>query len=71
VTFRTRTFVSVFLAASIALGVSTLLVEHSLRVWLTSDIEQGLLTQARVAAALLAERPDLADPEQEASRSAP
>jgi two-component system phosphate regulon sensor histidine kinase PhoR len=68
VTFRTRTFFSVFAAASLALVVSTLLVERSMRRHMYGDIEQGLLNQARLAAALIAGRDDLAHPDAEADR---
>ena len=67
-TFRTRTFLSVFVAASLALVVSTLLVERSLGVRMSADIERGLLTQARLAAALLANLDTLPDPDAEADR---
>lgn len=65
-TFRTRTFLGVFIATSLALGVSTILVERSLRTHLQADIEQGLLSQARLTAAMLADRGQLADPDAEA-----
>ncbi len=67
-TFRTRTFLSVFVAASLALVVSTLLVERSLGGHMSADIERGLLTQARLAAALLANLDTLPDPDAEADR---
>ena len=64
-TFRTRTFLSVLVAASLAVGVSTLLVELSLRSYLRSEIERGLIGQTRLTASLLAHR-DLTDPDAEA-----
>ena len=67
-TFRTRTFLSVFVAASLALIVSTLLVERSLKAYMYRDIEEGLLNQARLAGALLADLTSLPDPDAEADR---
>jgi two-component system phosphate regulon sensor histidine kinase PhoR len=66
VTFRTRTFVAVFLSASLAVGVSTWLFESSLRSYLRTDIERTLLGQARLSAALLAHSGPLNDPDAEA-----
>jgi two-component system, OmpR family, phosphate regulon sensor histidine kinase PhoR len=66
VTFRTRTFISVFLTSSLALGVSTLLVERAIRTSLNDDVQRGLLNQARLASALLAARPTLPDLDEEA-----
>jgi two-component system phosphate regulon sensor histidine kinase PhoR len=66
VTFRTRTFLSVFLASVAALAVATLLIERSLRIYLQEDIKQTLFTQARLTAALLSQRPSIPDPDQEA-----
>jgi two-component system phosphate regulon sensor histidine kinase PhoR len=54
VTFRTRAFLGIVLTSIVALGVSTLLVEQSLRRFEYSDIRQSLLSQARLAAHLLA-----------------
>ena len=65
-TFRARTFVAVFIATSLALGVSTLLVERALRDYMRRDIEAGLISQASLVAALLAHRGDLADADAEA-----
>ena len=67
-TFRTRTFLSIFVAASLALVVSTLLVERSLQRYMYRDIELGLLNQARLAAALLADLGTLPNPDAEADR---
>ena len=67
-TFRTRTFLTVFVASSLALVVSTLLVERSLHAYMYQDIEQGLLNQARLASALLADLTALPDPDAEADR---
>jgi two-component system phosphate regulon sensor histidine kinase PhoR len=66
VTFRTRTFLGVFLASVAALGAATLLIERSLRIYLEEDIRQTLVTEARLTAALLSERPSIPDPDQEA-----
>ena len=65
-TVRTRTFAAAFLASSVALLVSTLLVEGSLRAFLYDDIRAGLLNQARLAGALLGNRGPLADADAEA-----
>ena len=65
-TFRARTFVAVFIATSLALGVSTLLVERALRDYMRRDIETGLVSQARLVATLLDHRRDLADFDAEA-----
>jgi two-component system phosphate regulon sensor histidine kinase PhoR len=62
VTFRTRTFLGALLASALALMVAMLLVERSLRAFLYRDIEQNLLGQARLIAALLAAEPPAADP---------
>ena len=67
-TFRTRTFLTVFVASSLALVVSTVLVERSLHAYMYQDIEQGLLNQARLASALLADLTALPDPDAEADR---
>ncbi len=56
-TFRTRTFLGIFLASAVALSVSTLLVEQSLRRFQYDDIRDSLLSQARLAAYLLALQP--------------
>jgi two-component system, OmpR family, phosphate regulon sensor histidine kinase PhoR len=66
VTFRTRTFLSVFIAASLAIGVSTVLVEFALRSYLRDDIERGLLNETRLAASLLTHRGPLENPDAEA-----
>lgn len=65
-TFRTRTFLGVFVAASLALAVSTALVERSLRAYLREDIRRGLVTQARLAASLLAHQQALPDADADA-----
>lgn len=64
--FRARTFFGTFLATAFALAVSTLLVSIELRRSLEADIAEGSLRQARMAAALLTGRGDLADPDGEA-----
>jgi two-component system phosphate regulon sensor histidine kinase PhoR len=66
VTFRTRTFLSVLVAASLAVGVSTLLVEYSLKRYLRGDIERNLLGQTRLTASLLAHHEMLTDADAEA-----
>lgn len=65
-TFRTRTFLSVLVAASLAVGVSTLLVEYSLKRYLRGDIERNLLGQTRLTASLLAHHEMLTDADAEA-----
>jgi len=65
-TFRTRTFLAAFAAAAVALTVSTFLIERSMRRDLYADIERGLLTQARLAGALLSYRERIANPDAEA-----
>jgi two-component system phosphate regulon sensor histidine kinase PhoR len=53
VTFRARTFLGVFLASSVALAVATTLIERSFRAEVRQDIERSLVSQTRLAAALL------------------
>ncbi|MEO8481314.1 MAG: ATP-binding protein [Acidobacteriota bacterium] len=65
-TFRTRTFLAVLVASALALTVSTMLVERSLRTYFRDDIRTGLVSEARLAGYLLAQQPDLADPDAEA-----
>lgn len=65
-TFRTRTFLAAFAATSLALLVSTVLVERSIRAYLERDIENGLRNEARLAAELLAHHGPLIDPDAEA-----
>lgn len=64
--FRTRTFLAVFVSASLALGVATYLVEGSIRRHLRSEIERTLSGQARLTAALLSHSAQLTDPDAEA-----
>ena len=52
-TLRTRTFVGIFIATALALAVSTWLVERAMREYLRRDIEQNLMSEAGLAAALL------------------
>jgi two-component system phosphate regulon sensor histidine kinase PhoR len=66
VTFRTRTFLAAFAATSLALLVSTVLVERSVRAYLLRDIEKGLMSEARLGAELLAHHGPLVDPDAEA-----
>ena len=65
-TFRARTFDLVFVSATLALGVSTWLVESSLRQYLRQEIERTLTGQARLTAALLSHSGPLTDPDAEA-----
>jgi two-component system phosphate regulon sensor histidine kinase PhoR len=66
VTFRTRTFVGASVAALVALGLSTLLVERALRRFADEDVDRSLLVQARLAASLLSMQQSLPDPDREA-----
>ena len=65
-TFRTRTFLGIFLATSVALGLTTWLVERSIRASMRADIAREQLDQARLAAELLTRQPGLAEPDAEA-----
>ncbi len=65
-TLGSRTFLGVFLASALALTVSTVLVERSLRTFLYNDIRLSLLGQARLAASLLAEQPTNSAPDVQA-----
>ena len=65
-TFRTRIFAGIFIATSLALAVSTFLVERALRGYLERDIEQTLLAQARMTSARVARLGSLANPDAEA-----
>lgn len=62
-TFRTRTFLGVLLATSLALLVSTVLVERALPRYMREDVDLGLLNQARLAGSLLARQPDVSNPD--------
>jgi len=66
VTFRTRTFVAILVASTVALAVSTTLVTTTLRRTMVSDVEESLLREVRLASALLADRGPLRDPGSEA-----
>ncbi len=65
-TVRTRTFLGAFLAAALALTVSTMLVERSLRAYFRDDIRTGLMNEARLAGYLVARQPSLTDADAEA-----
>ena len=67
-TLRTRTFLSVFLASALALAVATLLIERGIDQTMRDDIRRDLLTEARLAAALLDRQPAMANPDAEADR---
>jgi len=66
VTFRTRTFVGAMFAAALAVGVGTWFTEQAVRASLHEDVRQGLITEARLLASLLAQRPEIGDPDDEA-----
>jgi two-component system phosphate regulon sensor histidine kinase PhoR len=66
VTFRTRTFVAILVASSLALAASTALVTTRLRETMVADPEESLLRQVRLAAEWLADRGALVDPDGEA-----
>lgn len=53
-TFRTRTFIALLVASTLALAASTTLMTTSLRRSMTDDIEASLLHQVRLMAALVA-----------------
>lgn len=67
-TFRTRSFVSAFIASSLALVVATWLSSSRLRTAMQDSIRESLVHQATLAGQLLSDRPDAADPEAEAAR---
>lgn len=67
-TFRTRSFVSAFIASSLALVVATWLSSSRLRTTMQDSIRESLVHQATLAGQLLSDRPDAADPEAEAAR---
>ena len=64
--FRARTFLGIFVATTLALGVSTTLASFELRRAMQDDVRDTLKQEARLAAALLAGRRDIADPDAEA-----
>jgi two-component system, OmpR family, phosphate regulon sensor histidine kinase PhoR len=66
VTFRTRTLLGILAATSVALVVSTLLAERSMRRTMRADIARNLGSQARLAAAGLSGRTSIADFDAEA-----
>jgi two-component system phosphate regulon sensor histidine kinase PhoR len=66
VTLRTRTFLGIFLATSLALAVSTMLVERSIRRSMQSDIARELVDQARLTAELLSRPVSLTEADAEA-----
>lgn len=66
-TFRTRTFVALLIASTMALAASTALVTMSLRRTMLAEIEVSLQRQVRLAAELLSDRGTLADPDAEAT----
>ncbi len=65
-TFRTRTFLGAMFAAALAVGAGTWFTEQAVRASLYEDVRQGLLTEARLLAALLAQKPEIGDPDDEA-----
>lgn len=65
-TFRSRTFLGVFVTSALALGVSTVLVEHALKREMSEDIRVALVGEARVAAYLVAEQSPTVDLDAEA-----
>lgn len=65
-TFRARTFLSIFVATALALGVSMTLTSLELRRTMQNDLREGLKREARLASALLAGRHDIANPDAEA-----
>jgi len=67
VTFRTRTFVAILVASTLALAASTMLVTTSLRRTMLAEIESSLLRQVRLAAELLSHQGSMADADAEAT----
>ena len=65
-TFRTRTFLGAMLAAALAVAAGTWFTERAVRASLYEDVRQSLLTEARLAAVFLAQRPEIGDPDEEA-----
>ena len=65
-TFRTRTLLGIFAATSVALAVSTLLVERSMRQTMREDIARNLGSQARLVAEVLSGRTTVPDIDAEA-----
>ena len=65
-TFRTRTFFGAMLAAALAVATGTWFSERAVRASLYEDVRQSLLTEARLAAVFLAQRPEIGDPDEEA-----
>jgi two-component system, OmpR family, phosphate regulon sensor histidine kinase PhoR len=65
VTSRARILIGALLAISVALGVTAVLLERALRADLGADLEQVLLSQARLASAVVAREP-AADPASQA-----
>jgi len=66
VTFRTRAFVVLLVASTLAVVASTVLFTTSLRRTMTNDIEASMVQQARLLALLVADWPDSIDPDREA-----
>src|SRR5262245_5879394 len=54
------------LAAALAVAVGTWFTERAVRASLYDDVRQNLLTEARLAATLLAQRPEIGDADEEA-----
>ena len=65
-TFRTRTFLGAMLAAALAVAAGSWFTERAVRASLYEDVRQSLLTEARLAAVFLAQRPQIGDPDEEA-----
>ncbi len=59
-TFRARTFAGFLVACAMSVAVATWLIERPLLRYMRDDAEQGLTSQARVVAALIAERAERA-----------
>ena len=55
-TFRTRTFLGVFLTSALVLIVSTVLVERSLRLYMVDAIRRELVAEAKLTAYLLGQQ---------------
>lgn len=66
-TFRTRTFVALLVASTMALAASTALVTTSIRRSMLAELEESMFRQVRLAGELLSDRGALVDPDAEAT----
>src|SRR6478736_874139 len=59
------------LAAALAVAAGTWFSERAVRASLYEDVRQSLLTEARLAAVFLAQRPEIGDPDEDAKADLP